>query len=172
MRGRGPAPLLVIVLGTAVALMTGVTAVVLAADGADSRSRPSSAAPVEPRAVRLLRAWDRRRAEAFARGDAAALSALYADGSRTGAADRSVLDGYLRRGLTVTHMTTQVLAAVVVGESGGRIEMRVTDVLVDAVVTDREGRRWSLPRDQPSTRRVVLVQRDGRWLVAETYPAD
>ena len=120
----------------------------------------------------MLRAWDVRRSTAFARGDDAALAALDTPGSRTGATDRQVLAGYRERGLRVTGMTTQVLSAVVLRDGAGLIEVRVTDVLVDAVVTDLGDVRWALPRDRPTTRRVVLVLRDGRWQVAEAYLVD
>ena len=48
----------------------------------------------------------------------------------------------------------------------------VTDVLVDAVAGDGERRRWALPHDRPSTRRVVLVRTGGTWRVAEAYAVD
>ena len=43
---------------------------------------PTPAEPVD--ALAVLRAWDERRAAAWARGDPAALSELYVAGSRTG----------------------------------------------------------------------------------------
>ena len=87
----------------------------------------------------MLRAWDARRSRAYAHADGAALADLYVAGSRTGAADRAVLRGYRDRGLRVTGMRTQVLAARVLRESGRRLVLLVTDVLVDAVAGD--GRR-------------------------------
>jgi hypothetical protein len=66
-------------------------------------------------------------------------------------------------------MRTQVLAARVLHESARRIIVLVTDVLLDAVARDRNGHRWVLPHDRASTRRVVLVARDGTWRVVETY---
>jgi hypothetical protein len=168
--------LAVVLVCAVLGLVIGATAVVLGVD-APSQAPPDltparADAPTETRAVRVLHAWDVRRSTAFARGDDAALAALYAPGSRTGATDRQVLAGYRERGLRVTGMTTQVLSAVVLRDGADLIEVRVTDVLVDAVVTDLDGVRWALPRDRPSTRRVVLVRRDGLWLVAEAYPVD
>ena len=61
-------------------------------------------------AADVLRAWDGRRAEAFAAGDLAALGRLYVPGSRAGTADRALLRGYLDRGLRVEGMRVQVLA--------------------------------------------------------------
>lgn len=162
--------LLLVVLAVAVAgLVTAVTAVTPPSDRPDAFV---SGPVVEARVVRVLRAWDSRRADAFERGDPVALAALYVPGSRTGAADVRVLEGYRSRGLRVTAMTIQVLSADVVGEARDRIEVTVTDVLVDASVTDAHGESWALPHDQPSTRRVVLVLQGGRWLVAEVYPPD
>ena len=66
-------------------------------------------------------------------------------------------------------MRTQVLSARVLHDSARRIALLVTDVLVGAVAGDGGDRRWALPSDRPSTRRVVLVNRDGTWRVAEAY---
>jgi hypothetical protein len=70
-------------------------------------------------------------------------------------------------------MRTQVLQARVLRESQRRIVLLVTDVLVDGVADDGEGRRWSLPHDRPTTRRVVLVRtKNGDWRVAEAYAVE
>jgi hypothetical protein len=172
--GHRSRPLAVLVSSAVLGLVTGVGAVLLAkGDGDDaSRSREVAAhTDGAPYALRVLRAWDARRSRAFARGDAAALAALYVPGSRTGAADRAVLRSYRQRGLSVTGMRTQVLAAEVLRESERRLVLRVTDVLVDAVAADGRELRWPLPHDRPSTRRVVLVDHDGTWRVAEVYAA-
>jgi hypothetical protein len=172
--GHRTLPLVVLVSAAVLGLVTGVAAVVLAKGEGDDGSRGSgfAAHPDDaPYAVRVLRAWDARRSRAFARGDAAALAALYVPGSRTGAADRAVLRGYRQRGLSVTGMRTQVLAAEVLLQSERRLVLLVTDVLVDAVAADGRELRWPLPRDRPSTRRVVLVDHDGAWRVAEVYAA-
>jgi hypothetical protein len=163
--------LLVLALGALLAV------VLVIVDGAGSsegrsRTRPVGEPGVESRALRVLHTWDAQRARAYARGDGAALSELYTDRSRTGAADRAVLHGYTRRGLRVRGMTTQVLSVVVLTDLPRRIVLRVTEVLLQAAVVDRRGKPWALPHDQPSTRQVVLVRPGDRWLVAETYPAD
>ena len=80
-----------------------------------------------------------------------------------------MLRGYRARGLRVTGMHTQVLAARVLRESGRRLVLLVTDVLVDAVAGDGRHARWALPHDRPSTHRVVLVRERGSWQVAEAY---
>ena len=83
-----------------------------------------------------------------------------------------MLRGYRERGLRVTGMRTQVLAARVLHESERRVVLLVTDVLVDAVAGDARRARWPLPHDHPSTRRVVLVRDRGSWRVAEAYAED
>jgi hypothetical protein len=164
-------PLPVLVASVVLGLLTGAAVVVVAADG-DHRTVARDGAPgVENEAVRLLREWDDRRARAYARGDPAALAALYVAGSRSGAADAAVLRGYVDRGLRVTGMRTQVLGADVVRRVGRRLVVEVTDVLLGAVARSGE-RGWALPRDRPSRRRVVLVQEDGRWRVKEAYGVD
>ena len=184
-------PLPVLVASVVLGLLTGVVAVVVStrgeerpavaedaagrAVGSDDRGddrrddRNEDAVVVD--AVRLLRGWDARRARAYARGAPSALAALYTAGSRTGAADVAVLRGYVARHLRVTGMRTQVLGAQVVRHDDGRLVVDVTDVLVGAVAAS-VGRRWPLPRDHPTTRRVVLVRHVGGWRVREAYEAD
>ena len=163
-------PVPVLVASAVLGLVTGVTAVV-ATDGRDRPAARSTSAGVEDDVVRLLRSWDHRRARAYARGDRAALEALYVAGSRTGAADVSVLRGYLGRHLRVEGMHTQLFRAEVVERGGRRLTVLVTDVLTGAVATSGD-RRWALPRDRPSTRRVVLVRVAGEWRVEEAYAVD
>ena len=165
-------PRVVLVVAAALGLVSGVAVVALALRGPEPGRAAVEADTAEPYGVRVLRAWDVRRSRVYARGDGAALADLYVAGSRTGAADRAVLRGYRDRGLRVTGMRTQVLAARVLRESGRRLVLLVTDVLVDAVADDRGRHRWALPHDRPSTRRVVLVHEDGAWRVAEAYAVD
>jgi hypothetical protein len=164
-------PRVVLVVAAALGLVSGAAVVVLALRGPEPGGAAAVAHGAEPHAVRVLRAWDVRRSRAYAHADGAALADLYVAGSRTGAADRAVLRGYRDRGLRVTGMRTQVLAARVLRESGRRLVVLVTDVLVDAVAGDRGRGRWALPHDRPSTRRVVLVHEGGAWRVAEAYRA-
>ena len=166
---RVPVP--VLVASAVLGLLTGVTTVVLATDGDERPALRSTSAGVEDDVVRLLRAWDRRRARAYAHGDPVALEQLYVAGSRTGAADLAVLRGYLGRDLRVTGMRTQLLASEVVERGGRRLTVLVTDVLSGAVATSGD-RRWALPRDRPSTRRVVLVRVAGEWRVDEAYAVE
>jgi hypothetical protein len=171
--GQRSLPLAVLAASAVLGLVTGVGAVVLASGGdRPGGSSVADRAADEPYALRVLRAWDAGRSRAFARGDEAALAALYVPASRTGAADRAVLRGYRQRGLRVTGMRTQVLAAKVLRESERRLVLLVTDVLADAVAGDGDHRHWPLPRDRPSTRRVVLVRSHAGWLVAEAYAVD
>ena len=123
-----------------------------------------SDAPVGPSSV--LAAWDERRASAWAQGDVEALRGLYADGSRTGAADVRLLRHYLRRGLVVEGMTTQVLALDVVERSASRLVLVVTDRVVGARAVGGAS-PIALPADRASTRRIALVRRGGAWLVVE-----
>ena len=139
-------------------------------DGSEPGPAAVEARAAEPYAVRVLRAWDARRSRAYAHADGAALADLYVAGSRTGAADRAVLRGYRERGLRVTGMRTQVLAARVLRESGRRLVLLVTDVLVDAVA----GRRPATPAGRcrttgrPPAAWCWCATR-GSWRVAEAY---
>ncbi len=117
-------------------------------------------------ALRVLHAWDARRADAWAAGSPVRLRALYVSGSAAGEADVRLLRRYRARGLRVTGMRTQVLALHVLEQRPHRRRVEVSDRLAGAVVVGA-GRRTALPRDAASTRVVTLVQAPGgRWRVA------
>lgn len=153
----------VVVLATLVALAWRTWAPPEGADAATAtRADPDAPAPESPAAI--LARWDARRAAAWERGDAEQLAGLYVAGSRAGAADVRLLRRYASRGLRVADLQTQVLALDVVTRGPERLHLVVTDRVVGGTAVGR-GRSVRLPRDRPSTRRVVLVLVDGRWLV-------
>ena len=140
--------------------------------GAAPTAPPSAARPLRSGPSAVLAGWDQRRATAWAEGDGGALRRLYAAGSAAGAADVRLLRDYLRRGLRVEGMTTQVLTLRVAARSPGRrLELVVTDRVVGAEAVG-SGARVALPVDRPSTRRVLLVKEHGRWLVAAVRDQD
>lgn len=114
-------------------------------------------------ALGVLRAWDRARAAAWARGDPRALAALYVPGARAGVADVAMLRRWHARGLRVRGMSMQVLAAEVRVRAPDRLVLVVTDRLAGAVAVPGG---LPLPRDQPTTRRLDLRRVGGRWLLA------
>lgn len=121
------------------------------------------------RAAGVLRAWDRRRAQAWAAGDVAGLRELYVD--RAGVADVRLLRGYADRGYQVEGLTTQLLAVDVLEQRSGRWLLRVTDRIASAVAV-RGAERVALPRDRKDTHVLALVRGDdGRWRVAEVRAA-
>lgn len=127
---------------------------------------PAVAVATSPREV--LRAWDERRAAAWASGDVGSLRGLYVTGSRSGRRDVEMLGEYAHRGLVVDGLRTQVLALVVLDRTPRRLRLRVTDRVAGGVVRDGSGRQVStLPVDQASTRVLTLRQVDGAWRVAE-----
>lgn len=128
---------------------------------------PPARGPVV-RAAAVLRAWDERRARAWAAGDVAGLRELYVD--RAGAADVRLLRRYLDRDLRVEELTTQLLAVEVLGRGPDLWHLRVTDRLAAGVVADGQ-ERTSLPRDGAETRLIRIVRDgDGTWRVAEVRP--
>jgi hypothetical protein len=114
-------------------------------------------------AAAVLRAWDRARAEAWARGSPAGLRRLYVAGA--GAADLRMLRSYLDRGLRVHGMRTQLLALEVLDRRRDHWRIRVTDRLAGGVAVGAGGSE-PLPRDEASIRVLSLVNDGGRWRVA------
>lgn len=138
--------------------------------GSASRSRPEQPAGADSlSALGVLRAWDRARSDAWAAGDVAALAALYAPGSRAGARDREMLRRYLRRGLRVERLGTQVLAARVLRQGATTLVLLVTDRTVGGVVVG-VGLRVRLPEDRATTHRISLVRVGSDWLVRQVAP--
>jgi hypothetical protein len=123
-----------------------------------------AAPPPEVRAAAILHAWDHDRARAWATGDPATLRGLYTVASATGRADRAMLRSWRERGLRVEGMRTQLLAVDVRRWSDGDLVVVVTDRLAGGVAVGA-GARVPLPRDEPSTRRVVLRRVAGEWRV-------
>src|SRR3954453_9634939 len=115
-------------------------------------------------AAAALRAWDRRRAEAYAAGSPGQLRALYVRGAVE--PDVHLLEGYRSRGWRVVGMRMQVLAVAVASREPGRLRLRVTDRLGGGGA-GRGGGRGGLARDRASTRTVILVRGgDGVWRAA------
>ena len=158
-----PRLLLAAFLVTALTVLTGVAT-------ADVPRVPDPApAPVGARpavaAAAILRDWDHQRARAWAAGQPRALRSLYTDGSVAGLADEAMLRAWLQRGLRVQGLRMQVLSVRVRSRTADRIVLVVTDRLAGGVAAGR-GVRVRLPRDEPSTRTVVLRRVAGEWRVA------
>lgn len=169
-----PRLLLVALVLTALGAVT--AAVVQVVDRAPAARRASAAtshprsADVDAAGLDVLRAWDRRRAAAWSRGDPAALGDLYAAGSVAGRRDAAMLRAWTARGLRVRGMRMQLLALDVVLRRPGRLVLGVTDRLARAYAVG-PGVRYELPRDAPSSRTVELVRVAGEWRVSAVRPA-
>jgi hypothetical protein len=129
---------------------------------------PPSAGP-EP--VEVLRAWDARRARAWARGDPRSLRRLYTPDSVAGRRDRAMLRAWATRGLVVRDLRTQLLSVRELARTRSSWTLLVTDRLAGGVVVGA-GVRRALPRDEPSTRTVRLRRLGGVWRVASVRPAE
>jgi hypothetical protein len=161
-----------IVLAAAAAALTTSGTVVIGSLHVDAPARGDPPLPVAARpdpAADVLRAWDRRRAAAYASGSVGALRSLYVARSSAGRADVRVLRGYRTRGLVVRGMRMQVLSLAVLQRDDATWRLRVTDRLTGAVaVRPSRGGEVVLPDDAPSTRTVTLVRGDdGVWRVSE-----
>ncbi|HEY3015091.1 MAG TPA: hypothetical protein VGJ41_08275 [Nocardioides sp.] len=120
----------------------------------------------QTQALTILRAWDARRAQAWAAGDVAGLRRLYTSGSVSGASDCADLQRYVDRGLVVEGMTTQILAASVVTFEPEHVVLDVTDRLAASTAVG-DGGRFKLPGTQAQALTVELVRQHGVWLVRE-----
>jgi hypothetical protein len=129
--------------------------------------------PIESRrtadALAVLHSWDRRRSQAWTRGDPSALTDLYTRGSLTGRHDIAMLAAYDARGLRVAGLRTQVLGAWLRSWTPRRVTLEVVDRVVRARAVSG-GVRIPLPHDRPSTRVISLRRVAGAWCVAEVRP--
>lgn len=117
-------------------------------------------------ALAILRSWDVRRSAAWATGDRSSLRSLYTRSASAGDRDVAMLQAYLRRGLHVESMQTQVLAVRVVDEEPDRLVLDVVDRLSSSQAVGPGG-RVVLPRAAAAAEhRITLVQHAGEWRVA------
>lgn len=152
---------LLLPLGLVCVALVALTALVLVVGrGGHARDDAEESTPRE-----VLRAWDERRAAAWAGADVGALRALYVEDAAAGRRDVRMLRSYVARGLSVRGMSTQVLAFEVLEAGDDILEVRVTDRVVGAVAV-RDDDETTLPVAAPQERRVTLQRQDGRWLVA------
>jgi hypothetical protein len=117
-------------------------------------------------ALTVLRAWDKKRAEAYAEANPRALRGLYGPGSVSGANDVTLLRRYAERDLRVEGMDTQILGIEVIEHTDDSLVLVVTDRLSAAFAVGKDFRQV-LPRDEVNTRRISLVLVAGSWVVAE-----
>lgn len=170
---------------TAVVLVAVAALLVVALTGGAARRGEASGGPAAAPAPRVprdvtvsaalaslavLRDWDRRRAAAWRAGDVARLGALYAPGSAAGERDVAMLRRWVGRGLRVRGMAMQVLAVELLARTDDRIVLEVTDRLAGPVAVGR-GRRWSLPQDGVSVRRLEFRRTARRWLLVSVQAA-
>ncbi|MBU2697535.1 hypothetical protein [Pimelobacter sp. 30-1] len=188
-RARLAGVVVVVVTVTALVVAGGVVARgapgSVAASGAGSAGVAAPDAGPGPGSVRVspavgslavLRAWDRARSRAWARGDPRALARLYVPGSAAGRRDLAMLRAWTGRGLRVEGMTTQVLAVRLRAWTPRRLVLVVTDRLDGGFAVPPSGvgttgpARRALPRDGPSTSRLVFRRVAGRWLLSSAQP--
>jgi hypothetical protein len=133
---------------------------------AAQRAVPTAARPTDSRALEVLRAWDDRRAAAWAAGDPTLLARLYTRGSSAGAADLALLGRYRARGLVVRGMRMQLLRVRVLTSRPRLVVLEVTDRLASAVAYAPTGGARRLPRDVATVHEVVLRRVEGQWRMA------
>ena len=156
-------------VGALVALAVASVALLVALGGRAADLSPRPVRSPEPAPAAVLAAWDRQRAEAWARGDPGALAALYTTGSLAGERDVRMLRRYLTRALRVEGLRTQRLRVAVVERTDRRLVLRVRDRVVGGTVRGA-GVSVRLPRDRVSGHVVTLQRRGTGWRVAPVEP--
>jgi len=122
--------------------------------------------PADP--LEVLHAWDRRRAAAWAHGDAASLGQLYVSGSRARSADLALLRHYTGRGLVVSGLRMQVLRARVLVDRPWVLVLEVTERLATARAAPAAALTASraLPAGGVTTHLLRFRKVGAAWLVA------
>ena len=117
--------------------------------------------------MRVLRAWDARRARAYAHGDVAALRRLYLPRSRAAAADVRLLEAYTARGFVVRGLRVQLLEVRARALGRDTLRLRVTGRVAGAraVPVRPAGPGRLLPRDAPSTHLLTVHRHRGSWRI-------
>ncbi len=156
-------------VGALVALAVASVALLAALGGRTADRTPRPVRSPEPAPVAVLAAWDRQRADAWARGDLVALAALYTTGSRAGERDTRMLRRYLARDLRVEGLRTQRLRVAVVERTDRRLVLRVRDRVAGGTVRGA-GLSVPLPRDRVSAHVITLQRAGARWRVAQVEP--
>lgn len=106
----------------------------------------------------VLAVWDAAREQAWARGDAAALAALYRPGSTAGAADVAALEEWTRAGWRVDGVAPRLTEVREVRREERRIVVDVADQFDGARATGGDDATVvDLPVGAPRQRLVVLV---------------
>jgi hypothetical protein len=171
---RIPLVLLVLAVGLTLGLV-GVATVSERPGEVRAPGRPPAASrpATEHAALAVLHAWDHRRGEAWAAGDAAALARLYTARSAAGAADVALLRRYVARGLVVRDLRMQLLRARVLVHRPRLLELEVTDRLAAgrAARPGDPGAARPLPADVASTTVLTLRRVGDRWLMARVSAA-
>ena len=163
----GRVALLALLLCGVVAVVAGTLWETRSPDDERASSALGISAPERSPERAVLARWDRARSVAWARGSPGQLRRLYLPGSGAGERDVRLLHRYADRGLRVEGLRVQVLAWTVVSRRSDRMVLRVTDRLVGGVAVRSDGStRARLPADRPTERRLTLVRREGRWLMA------
>ena len=166
---RIPLVLLVLAMGLTLGLV-GVATVSDRPGEVRAPGRPAETArpATEHAALAVLHAWDRRRGDAWAAGDAAALARLYTERSAAGAADVALLRRYAARGLVVRDLRMQLLRARVLVVRPRLLQLEVTDRLAGGRAARRSepGTARTLPADAASTTVLTLRRIGDRWLMA------
>jgi hypothetical protein len=142
----------------------------VAATGGRLPERPRQAVRETVRALRILHAWDRQRAAAYAEADPVALRRLYAPASRAGARDVQRLRSYAERGLVVRRLTVQVLHGELLARKARLLRVAVEERVARAVATPRGGgRSVVLPATSATEDVVTMVRVERRWVVRSVH---
>jgi hypothetical protein len=132
----------------------------------NAQPRAARTDPVDSRWGRVLRILDRRRARAFEQGEPRLLDGVYLDGSPARAVDAETIEAYAGRGLRITGLRMRILSLIGSTHGPGDVRLIVLDRIDRAVAVDSQQRRVQLPRDRPTSHRLVVERTPQGWRIA------
>jgi hypothetical protein len=137
----------------------------IAADDRELQVATMRARPPGPDWAAILDRLDRRRELAYASEDPSLLGAVYVSGSPVLRRDLAMLLAYAERGVRLTGVRLRALDVRLLGHAGRYVRLHVVDRL-ERPTAHGAGGAVRLPRDQATSRVIVLRDGAGGWRIA------
>jgi hypothetical protein len=143
----------------------------IAAGDRQTQVATMQARPPGPDWSAILDRLDRRRETAYASEDPSLLGVVYVSGSPVLRHDLAMLRAYAERGVRLTGVRLRALDVRLLGRAGPYVRLRVVDRLERPTAHAADG-AVRLPRDQATSRVIVLRDVAGGWRIAAVRRAE